>query len=111
MLLLLKNADTEYLAARVDQQLGSALTRPPFTKDEFMIGMMQLEAYSLSKHGLLYPKLYHIFKKVNNTNGKKHTSSFIQVMKLTFFFFSIRKGRQNLREEPAYGLYSFAFSA
>ncbi|CEG80519.1 hypothetical protein RMATCC62417_14842 [Rhizopus microsporus] len=70
MLLLLKNADTEYLAARVDQQLGSALTRPPFTKDEFMIGMMQLEAYSLSKHGLLYPKLYHTFKKVNNTNEK-----------------------------------------
>ncbi|CEJ03843.1 hypothetical protein RMCBS344292_17818 [Rhizopus microsporus] len=70
MLLLLKNADTEYLAARVDQQLGNALTRPPFTKDEFMIGMMQLEVYSLSKHGLLYPKLYHIFKKVNNTNEK-----------------------------------------
>ncbi|KAG1055044.1 hypothetical protein G6F43_002984 [Rhizopus delemar] len=68
MLMLLKNADAAHLAARVNQQLGNALTRPPFSKDEFKLGLIQLETFCQLKQGLLYPRLFNIFIKFKSTN-------------------------------------------
>ncbi|KAI9279666.1 hypothetical protein BY458DRAFT_431733 [Sporodiniella umbellata] len=53
-LVLLKRRDANYLATKIDQQLGNALARPPFTSDEFMLALLEFEKHSQANQGLLY---------------------------------------------------------
>lgn len=71
-LTLLKRKDTEYLATKVDQQLGSALARAPFTADEFMLGLLELERFSRLNQGLLYRAICASFMKIKRESGNQN---------------------------------------
>jgi hypothetical protein len=64
MLTILKEANTVLLASSVDQQLGNALARPPFSKDELTVGYMCLEAACEKKptRFISTTKVYNNFK-------------------------------------------------
>lgn len=68
MLTLLKDLNVEYLAVQIDQQLGNALARPPFTKDEMTLGLICLEN-TLQSHQVqcrLMAELYQSFQVKGN---------------------------------------------
>lgn len=72
MLTILKDADSTLLASCIDQQLGSALSRPPFSKDELTLGFMCIEVTCEIQptQFISTTKLYNNFKynlsKMNN---------------------------------------------
>jgi hypothetical protein len=64
MLIILKEANTGLLASCIDQQLGNALARPPFSKDELTLGFMCMEVACDIKptRFISITKVYNSFK-------------------------------------------------
>lgn len=58
MIGVLKDVNMNFIAKKIDQELGNALARPPFTRDEYVLGYISLESYCLSGRYLSISKIY-----------------------------------------------------
>jgi hypothetical protein len=64
--------NTEFITAKIDKELGNALARPPFTKDEFNLSYISLESVCQlnAGHYLSISKIYHQMKTNQIKSGK-----------------------------------------
>lgn len=91
---VLKEANTDFVAKKIDQQVGAALPRPPFTEDEFKVSYISLESYLQSNQ---YPLLSSIYQQTTSKTGKMFMSN-NSFHRLTFsLFFSQIESTLNRR--------------
>jgi hypothetical protein len=68
MIRMLQEFQVDVLAEQVNQQLGSALARPPFSKDEFIVGKICLENACKSRSER-YTSIRKIYQQLQAKTG------------------------------------------
>lgn len=68
MFQMLQESQVDILAEQVNQQLGSALARPPFTKDEFVVGKISLDNVCQNRSNQ-YTSINKIYQQVHINTG------------------------------------------
>ncbi|KAK4514327.1 Glycerol-3-phosphate/dihydroxyacetone phosphate acyltransferase [Mucor velutinosus] len=74
MIRMLQELQVDVLAEQVNQQLGSALARPPFTKDEFIVGKICLDNACNSRSNR-YTSIRKIYQQMQAQTALEHATS------------------------------------